>query len=194
MAVDLLINEKQLAAFESFEAGKKEMPDSLFTILLPNNTLYPHPGKISVIDRAVNAQTGSIRVRLVFPNPDNALKVGMSCVVKVHNQEAAPQMMVPSKAVVEQMGEYFVFVAKDTIYNNPADSAKKKEPGEVQKPKLLAFQKKVMTGQTIGPDVIIKSGISEGDKIVIDGVQSLHDASAITTANKLPPAAPGKAR
>ena len=188
MAVDFLINEKQLADFEALENGKPDAPDSLFTILLPNNSLYPYPGKISVIDRAVNAQTGSIRVRLVFPNKDYALRAGMSCVVRVHNQEAEPQMLIPSKAIVEQMGEFFVFVAKDTIYVSPADSAKKKESAEAAKgPRLMAFQKKVMPGQTIGANVIIKSGISDGDKIVIDGVQSLHDGSQITTENKVGP-------
>ncbi len=68
-----------------------------------------------MIDRAVDPQTGSIRVRLVFPNPHYALRAGMSCIVRVHNLEPAPVILVPGKAVVEQMGEYFLFVAKDTL-------------------------------------------------------------------------------
>jgi len=193
MGVDFLINEKQLAKFGELEAGKKQAPDSLFTLLLPDNSLYPFTGKISVIDRAVDPQTGSIRVRLVFANP-GSLRAGMSCIVRVHNLEPTPQMLIPSKAVVEQMGEYFVFVAKDTIYSNPSDSTKKKETEDsTQKgPRLLAFQKKVQTGQTIGANVIIKSGIKEGDTIVVDGVQSLHDGSKITTGNTLPPSTGGK--
>src|ERR1022692_4153158 len=110
MAVDFLINEKQLMDFEKIERKKQQPIDSLFTLLLPNNSLYPHNGKISIIDRAVDPQTGSIRVRLVFPNPQNDLKVGMSCIVRVHNQDAAPQLVIPGKAVVEQMGEYFVLL------------------------------------------------------------------------------------
>jgi membrane fusion protein (multidrug efflux system) len=49
----------------------------------------------------------------------------------------------------------------------------------------------VEEGQTIGANVLIKSGLHEGDKIVVDGVQALHDGSAITTANKAGPAAAG---
>ncbi|MDB5111130.1 MAG: mexA 2 [Mucilaginibacter sp.] len=191
MAVDFIINEKQLPKFEKLQEVKDQVRDSLFTILLPDNSLYTYPGKISVIDRAVDSQTGSITVRLVFPNSKHYLRVGMSCVVRVHNQDTQPQLVLPNKSVVEQMGEYFVFVAKDSLVNNPkagADSAKNK----VQT--LVAHQKKVMVGQTVGPNVVIKSGINDGDRIVVDGLQSLHDGSKITTANKVPPSAGGKGR
>ena len=190
IAVDFIINEKQLPHFEQLQiSNPKHETDSLFTILLPDNTLYPELGKISVIDRAVDAQTGSIRVRLVFPNPNKVLRAGMSCVVRVHNQDTEPQLVLPGKAVVEQMGEYFVFVAKDSVINDPkgkSDTAKKSQ--------LVASQKKVQIGQTIGANVVIKSGINEGDRVVVDGVQSLHDGIAITTANKVAPAQGGRPR
>jgi RND family efflux transporter MFP subunit len=188
MAVDFIINEKNLPFFEKLQTNKQKDVDSLFTILMPDNSPYPYNGKISVIDRAVDAQTGSIRVRLVFANPQGFLRVGMSCVVRVHNQDTQPQLVLPGKAVVEQMGEYFVFVAKDSVINNPSaksDTGKKKQV-------LVAVQKKVKVGQTIGPDQVIKSGINAGDRVVTDGVQSLHDGSQITTANKVGPGGAGK--
>jgi membrane fusion protein (multidrug efflux system) len=80
-------------------------------------------------------------------------------------------------------------VAKDSLVNNPKmgkDSATKKMPV------LLAHQKKVVTGQTIGPNVVIKSGIAEDDRIIVDGLQSLHEGSKITTANKAPGGKGGK--
>jgi multidrug efflux pump subunit AcrA (membrane-fusion protein) len=159
--------------------------------LLPNASLYPETGKISVIDRAVDPQTGTIRVRLVFPNPKYILKAGMSCIVRVHNQDSTPQLVVPGRAVVEQMGEYFVFVVKDTLIARPADSAEKKGADTASGPRLMAFQKKVQIGQTIGAEVIIKSGITAGEKIVVDGVQQLHDGSPVATGNKRPPGANG---
>jgi membrane fusion protein (multidrug efflux system) len=162
MAVDFLVNESQLPHYEDLQRAKQRELDSLFTILMPGNRLYPHSGRISVIDRAVDPQTGTIRVRLEFPNPRHDLRAGMSCVLRVHNQEAGPQITIPSKAVVEQMGEYFVFIAKDSA----------------------AMQVKVEEGQTIGSDVIITKGIKDGDRIVVDGVQALHDGSPIKTANR----------
>jgi RND family efflux transporter MFP subunit len=221
MGVDFVINEAQLPHFEDLQRSKQGSIDSLFTIQLPNQQVYPAIGKISVIDRAVDPQTGSITIRLVFPNPQNTLRAGMSTVVRVHNQEASPQIVVPSRAVVEQMGEYFLFVAKDTVYNGGGGQAADGQAGQAgqaggggggksedksedksqdkggdkggkdadttQTPKLRAFQVKVQLGQTIGANVVVKSGINEGDKVIVDGVQAIHEGSEITTANKQPP-------
>jgi membrane fusion protein, multidrug efflux system len=193
IAVDFIINEKQLPHYEELQHPKKPHPDSLFTFLMPDNSLYPYTGKISVIDRAVDPQTGSIRVRLVFPNPDLVLKAGISCVVREHNSDTSPQMLIPGKAIVEQMGEYFVFVARDTIMTSGTDSSKKKDAdtgnrkdpaGGQSKHGLYAFQKKVRVGQVIGANQVIKAGIEEGDQIVVDGVQAIHDGSEITTTVK----------
>jgi RND family efflux transporter MFP subunit len=189
MAVDFIINEKNLPFYEKLQHEKVKV-DSLFSLLMPDNSLYGHLGKLSIIDRAVDSQTGTIRVRLVFDNPDGYLRAGMSCVVRVHNQDVGPQLVVPNKAVVEQMGEYFVYIAKDTVIKVSADSLKKmdkKAAASANKPKLIAVQKKVQTGQVIGPDIIVKSGIKAGDRIIVDGLQSLHDGVPITTANKVGP-------
>ena len=185
MAVDFLINEAQLARFQQLEKNKQKQIDSLFTIILPNHSVYAGMGKISVIDRAVDPQTGSVRVRLVFPNPDHSLRAGMSCVLRVHNQDGSPQLVVPGRAVVEQMGEYFVFVAKDTVLHS-SDTASKKTADTVASPKLRAFQNKVQIGQTIGANVVIKSGINEGDKIVVDGIQAIHEGAEINASSKPP--------
>jgi membrane fusion protein (multidrug efflux system) len=140
---------------------------------------------------------------LAFSNPKYVLRPGMSAVVRVHNQDDSPQIVVPSRAVVEQMGEYFLYLAKDTILNtHSADSAAGKKSNEaggkqddssgkkgadtVATPKLRAFQVKVQLGQTIGPNVIIKSGIHAGDRIVVDGVQSIHEGSPINASSRQP--------
>lgn len=191
MAVDFLINEAQLTFYEGLQKQKQHSVDSLFTIELPNHTVYSQLGKISVIDRAVDPQTGTIRVRLVFSNPAQDLRAGMSCVVRVHNLESSPQIVIPARAIVEQMGEYFVYIAKDTVIHPAADSARTTDPPGAKGPHLVAIQVKVETGQTIGSNILIKSGLTSGDRIVVDGVQALHDGSPITTANKPGPAAQG---
>jgi membrane fusion protein (multidrug efflux system) len=177
MGVDFLISEKQLTHFEELKNSKQHGADSLFTIILPNDSVYPYFGKISVIDRAVDIQTGTIRVRVVFPNPHYFLRPGTSCILRVHSQEAGPKVLIPNKAVVELMGEYFVYLVKDTLARNPDDSTK-------THPALLAVQKKVQLGQIIAPNVIIKKGIEVNDQIVVDGVQSLHTGSLIDTSRK----------
>jgi len=154
MGVDFLISEKQLTFFEELKNEKQQKIDSLFTVVLPNDSIYSSLGKISVIDRAVDPQTGTIRVRVIFPNSDYTLRPGTSCVIRVHNQESGPRMVVPGKAVVELMGEYFVYLVKDTVAPEPADTTK-------MHPVQVAIQKKVILGQTIEPNVIIKKGINK---------------------------------
>ncbi|MGD0754321.1 MAG: efflux RND transporter periplasmic adaptor subunit [Bacteroidales bacterium] len=191
MGVDFLINEKQLAYYEKLQSGKAISSDSLFTLILPDNSFYSNTGKISVIDRAVNSQTGTIRIRLVFPNPNGILRAGMSCVVRVRNQDSSPQLIVPNKAVVEEMGEYFVYIAKDSVMGNSSvkgTGAPLLNGGH----SLFAFQKKVQTGVTIGSNVIIKKGIREGDRIVVDGVQALRNGSQISQSQQRPAAPDGK--
>ena len=183
MGVDFLINEKQLSNFKNLQNEKNQSVDSLFTLILADNTIYPYMGKISVIDRAVDPQTGTIRIRLVFPNPKHELRAGMSFVLRVHNLELTPQLLIPNNAVVEEMGEYFVYQVKDSVIVNPGDSGSGSQPAK-KDPAMFAFQKKVQLGATIAPNVIILKGIKEGDKIVVDGVQSLHNGSQITPLDK----------
>jgi len=182
IAVDFLVNEKQLEEFENLQENENN-DDSLFTIILPDNTIYPYTGKISVIDRAVDQQTGTIRIRLVFPNPQNNLRPGMSCTLRVHRQKPTPQLLIPSKAILEQMGEFFVFVVKDTVVNDSGNTNQKNNTDTV-KPRLMAFEQKIIPGQTIGQNVIIMQGINAGDKIITDGIQLLHDGSPVTENKK----------
>jgi membrane fusion protein (multidrug efflux system) len=81
------------------------------------------------------------------------------------------------------MGEYSVYLAKDTVMMSSADTSKTAHALKGYHC-LFAFQKKVQPGVTIGSDVIIKKGIREGDKVVVDGVQSLHNGSQIASSDQ----------
>ena len=122
------------------------------------------------------------------------LRAGMSCMARVHNEDTALQLVIPSKATVEQMGEYFVYIAKDTLIASADTTKKEKETDEKKGPSLHAIQVKVVLGQTIADKVIVKSGLKTGDSVITDGVQKLHDGSPITTANNAGPAAQEKGK
>ncbi|MGD1008069.1 MAG: efflux RND transporter periplasmic adaptor subunit [Ignavibacteriaceae bacterium] len=179
MGVDFLIDENKLSYFENIQNDRNHPVDSLFTLLLSEYTIYPYTGKISVIDRSVDPQTGTMRIRLVFPNPKQLLRAGMTPVVRVHNQDSTPQLLIPNEAVVEEMGEYFVYVAKDSVIVNSGEAGSRSTTAK-KGHAMFAFENKVKLGAIIAPNVIIKSGIKEGDKIVIEGLQSLHNGSRIT--------------
>ncbi|MDE3145116.1 MAG: efflux RND transporter periplasmic adaptor subunit, partial [Bacteroidota bacterium] len=70
-------------------------------------------------------------------------------------------ILAPFKAVVEQMGEYFVFVVNDSS---------------------KVSQRKIQLGTKLNDKIIVKEGLAEGEKIVVDGVQKLKDGSSVALA------------
>ncbi|HEV7332327.1 MAG TPA: efflux RND transporter periplasmic adaptor subunit [Flavisolibacter sp.] len=165
IAVDVNVDQKEIFHFHQLQQQKSSVGDSTFTLAFGSD-IYPYPGKISLIDRAVDPQTGTIKARLVFPNKDGMLRAGMNGTVRIANNRAAQSIVIPFKAVTEQLGEYFTYVV--------GDSSK-------------VMQRRVELGQQLGANVIIRSGLTPGDKIVVEGVQILRQGSVITTTP--PPAA-----
>ena len=182
MAVDILINEKQIGRFLTLQQSKPTLADSVFTLQLPDNTLYNAVGQIYTMDRGVNPQTGSMTVRLTFPNLGSQLRAGMSPKVRVRNTDNQEQMIIPLKAVTEQMGEYFVYIKKDTAIAAPGAADDKKAPPPTVAPH--AIQRKVVLGPVIADKVIVKTGLEIGDNVIVDGVQKLHDGSLVTLGAK----------
>jgi RND family efflux transporter MFP subunit len=165
MAVDFAVDEKQLNNFTELLNKKANPKDSTFTIVLPDQSIYPYPGHLLLLDRAVDPQTGTITTRLTFPNQKNLLRPGLTCNVRVLNNNTSNSIVIPYKAVVVQMGEYFVFV----INGNKA------------------LQRRIDLGMTIENNlVIVESGLKPGEQIVIQGMQKLRNNSPIilNTENK----------
>ncbi len=159
MAVDIQADQKQIPRFEQLEQNHFPKADSTFTVQLSGDSPYPQTGRISLIDRAVDPQTGTIKVRLIFPNPKSILKPGMNVNLRVKNNSADNLMLlIPGKAVTEQMGEFFVFVINDSSQ---------------------AIQHKILLGPKINDKVIVSQGLKEGDKIVTEGFQRLRDSSRV---------------
>jgi RND family efflux transporter MFP subunit len=160
MGADFVINERELGNFQELARMDREKNDSTFRISLPDNTLYIEKGNIQVIDRAIDPGTGTIRVRLVFPNPDRKLRAGLSCIIHVLNAVDHEQLVIPSRSLLEQMSEYFVFVV---------DSQKVK-------------QTKVTLGAQFADRVVITSGLQKGQQIVTDGLQKLRNGVMVNVS------------
>jgi len=159
MAVDLAVDQREISRFVQLQNNLSAKNDSIFVLQLPGDVTYPQPGKVSLIDRAVDPQTGTIKARLVFSNPQNMLKPGMNVNVRIKNNSTDSAMvMIPLKAVTEQMGEYFVFVVNDSSQ---------------------AIQQKLSLGPRINDKVVIRHGVNEGDKIITEGFQRLRDSSKV---------------
>jgi RND family efflux transporter MFP subunit len=172
IAVDVALDETLIPFIEKESKSDRLIADSIFTLTLFDQSKYPFPGTIYIIDRAVDPQTATIKVRLLFPNPANFLRTGMSANLKVLNNSGEETILIPYKAVVEQMAEYFVFVVNaDTV-----------------------TQKKIFIGQQIREMVVVKSGLEENETIVLDGVQKLKNGAKVKVAAPTRPGADSLSR
>lgn len=157
IAVDFNIDQKEIYRFNTLMNEKQKGIDSTFTIAFGND-VYPFPGKLSLLDRSVNPQTGTIKARLIFPNNKNLLIAGMNGTVRVKVNSAAQSILIPFKAVTEQLGEFFVYVAGDSN---------------------KVSQRRVVLGRQIGPDIIVKDGLKDSETIAVEGVQNLREGAVI---------------
>ena len=160
LAVDFNVDQKEIYRFTTLLNEKVKPGDSTFTLAFGAD-VYPYPGKIALLDRAVNPQTGTIKARLIFQNNKKLLIAGMNGTVRIKNNASAMAVSIPYKAVTEQLGEFFVYV--------PGDSNK-------------VSQRKVVLGKQIGNNIIVKSGLESGEKVVTEGVQNLREGAVINAA------------
>ncbi len=152
MAVDFEIGEREVPRF--VELGRRTaVADTLFRLQLPGGTAYPHPGQLQTLDRALNRQTSTLRVRLFFPNPDGVLRPGLNGNVRVRNRTDGPRVLIPQKALKEEMSEFFVFVVR-------GDSVS---------------ERKVQPGPRLRERLVIENGLEVGEQIVVEGILKLRD-------------------
>jgi membrane fusion protein (multidrug efflux system) len=171
IAVDFVVDETAIPRFSAMQ-GKAITPgDSTFRLTLPGGIPFTQSGKILAVDRGVDNQTATIKVRIEFANPKDELKDGMSCVLQVLNEQSGENVIIPYRAVIEQMGEFFVFVAKDTV----------------------AEQRKIQLGPKLRDRVVVAEGVKGGEKVITDGFQRLRDGGAIDTSGVQQQQAPGQA-
>jgi membrane fusion protein (multidrug efflux system) len=155
--VDFVVNEKEIPRFQRL-INASDTPDSLFTMKLSDGSIYPNPGKLVAIDRAVGRQTGTINIRVEFPNEAGMLIPGMTGTLQVVNDDHGDQLVIPYRAVTEQMGEYFVYlVGQDSTVT----------------------QQTVKLGTVFGREVSVREGLQSGQTIVVDGIQKLRQGAKI---------------
>jgi len=128
-------------------------------LMLADESIYNHPGRIDFVDRNIDENTGSILVQASFPNPDGLLRPGMYSKVSVQTDLAKDAIIIPQRCIIELQGQYTVFVVTDS---NKV----------VSRPISVAYKS--------GDLAAISEGLKEGEKIVIDALQKVHSGVIIT--------------
>src|SRR5262249_20712716 len=125
----------------------------------PNDTGKPSVGKIDFIDIAVDATTGTIKVKGTFANEDRRLTPGQFVNRSVTRTVDPNAVVVPSAAVQSGQAGTYVYVVK-------ADKTVELRP--------------VAVARTHGDDSIIKNGVTPGETIVTDGHLRLIPGSRVS--------------
>jgi len=142
---------------ESYRTGQKieQLP---VTLLLADGSTLPEKGKFVFIDRAVDAKTGTLRVRAQFPNTRKQLRPGMFARIRVDLGTTTNTVEVPQRAITELQGKSFVWTV---------DQQNK------------VSQRAVDVGEETGENVVVKKGLSAGERIVTDGLQKIRDGAIV---------------
>jgi membrane fusion protein (multidrug efflux system) len=159
IAVDIAVNQREIPRFLALQKNNAVVADSVFTIQGQDGTVYRAQGKIVAIDRAVDPQTGTIKVRISYPNKEGRLFAGMNVNLQALNRGQKEELVIPYKAVVEQLGEFNVFVV--------GDSSK-------------AEARLVKLGRQFQTNVVVSEGLKKGETIVVDGVQNVRNGAVVT--------------
>ncbi len=139
-------------------------------LTLADASVYPHPGQVSVVDRAVDPTTGTLGIQIEFPNPDMLLRPGQYGRVRILLETKSAALLVQQRAVQELQNLYSVAVV---------DASNK-----------VAFRT-VKVGRRVDSLWVIEEGLKPGERVVVEGLQRVQDG--MTVAPKAQPAAAGEA-
>ena len=138
-------------------------------LALSDGSLYEHRGRLILVDRSVDPQTGTLRADLAFPNPKRFLRPGLYAKVRYKEEVRAGALMVPQRAVSELQGQYSVVVVN-------AESK--------------AESRKVKPGPRVGSLWILEEGVKPGEKVIVEGMQKVRDGMLVKATVAPPEAAP----
>ena len=128
------------------------------TFVMKNGTEYPHKGRVHSMTGVVNAATGSLTIKVSFPNPEGHLYSGIQGTVVIKFDEK-DLIVIPQNAVIRLQDKALVYKVK-------ADST--------------ATATDVTTQDTgNGKDFIITSGLNVGDRIVTTGANNVTEGQKV---------------
>jgi len=128
-------------------------------LILEDGTVYPQEGVLQFRDITVDPTTGSVILRVVFPNPERVLLPGMfvRAVVKEGVNEQA--ILIPQQAVARDFkGNPIALVVN--------------AGGKVQ-------QRMLTLDRAIGDQWLISSGLTVGDRVIVEGMQRVRPGASV---------------
>ena len=152
----LLRLKRELAAGTIKKVGDNQ---ALVKLTLEDNSAYPHPGKLKFAEVTVDTGTGSVTLRAEFPNPEGTLLPGMFVHEQIDEGVNEAALLVPQQGVThDARGEPTAMVLNA---NNQAEL------------------RVLKTDRAIGDQWLISEGLKAGDKVIVQGLQSIKPGAAL---------------
>ncbi len=158
--VDFNITEQEYLKYVRSGLLRRKVKDDDLELILADGSIYPIRGKALLLNRAVDPSTGTLAVRGEFKNPNNFLRPGQYALVRAITEIRKDALLIPQRAVSDLQGSFQVAVVG-------ADGKVAIRP--------------VKVGPQIGSSWVIDSGISAGDKVIVEGIQKVRDGVVVKT-------------
>jgi membrane fusion protein (multidrug efflux system) len=143
------------------EARRKEeggMAKIDIRVRLPSGQEYAQRGVWNLTDPQVDPQTDSLVMRATIANPDRTLTDGQFVTAIIRERQEAPRLVVPQSALQVDQSGYYVLVVND---------------------QHKVEQRRVQTGPQRGTDVVVTSGVKEGEHVMVDGIQKVRPGQVV---------------
>lgn len=167
-SADYLRFRQQIFGADAVQKTNPVQREILVDLLLEDGSTYPRKGTLLWADFAVDLNTGSIMMRAEFPNPNGALLPGQFIGVRLPFATAEESMAVPQRAMMASaQGQY--------VYRVTGEN--KVEPVTVE------------VGGLSGADWLIRKGLNEGDRVIVNGLQKVRPGAVVNPVSAVVPTA-----
>ena len=156
--VDLSQSNNQLFKLKKSNQNNIKQDEINVNIILPDDTIYKHMGKLKLQEISVDEDTGYVTLRAEFPNPDGELLDNMFVNTIIENGNVNA-FLVPQQAVtLDAKSNYIVTTIQED---------------NTIKTKLIKVER------AIENNWLVTDGITQTDKIIIEGLSKINDKSIV---------------
>jgi RND family efflux transporter MFP subunit len=135
---------------------------------------FEHAGTVNFVDNRVNASTGTIRMRGVFPNPNKALKPNLFARIRLPIGNPYNAILISDEAILSDQGRKYVYVVN---YNKDEDLYE-------------VVYRPVTIGQEVQGLRVIKEGLALGERVIVSGMQRVKPNDKVRIREQPPPKPP----
>ena len=148
---------------QEFKNATATNPIVPVSITLEDGTVYDETGQLEFTDTQTNGSTGTVALRAIIANPDNALLAGMYVRAKISMPEARDYLVIKQSTVVRsQSGLPSVFIVDD---NNQI------------------VKKSVVLGNEVDNGWVVKEGLAVDDNVVINNLAKVKSGLTVIVDN-----------